>query len=92
MNWLVIYDIRDEKRLARIAKLMEQYGVRVQKSVFEMECDESTVAEMRKRAKEILEKEDSLISIPLCEKCWQKKKQYGVQETGVGEWQQYRIL
>ena len=33
---LVIYDIIDNKRRTRFVKLMENYGVRVQKSAFEM--------------------------------------------------------
>lgn len=33
---LVIYDIIDNKRRINFAKLMEHYGVRVQKSAFEM--------------------------------------------------------
>ncbi|MEW6525967.1 MAG: CRISPR-associated endonuclease Cas2 [Spirochaetota bacterium] len=90
-TWLVIYDIRDEKRLRRIAKIMEQYGVRVQKSVFEAMCSQETIARMRKEAKTILEKEDSLIIIPLCARCWQKKKQYGVTTQGIGEYKQYYI-
>lgn len=92
MYWLVIYDIRDARRLARIAKLMEQYGVRVQKSVFECMCEKAVIEKMRQQAKEILEKEDSLISISLCDVCWQKKMQYGVREAGAGEMQPYRIL
>jgi CRISPR-associated protein Cas2 len=35
MDYLVVYDIADPKRLRRIAKVMETYGNRVQKSVFE---------------------------------------------------------
>jgi len=91
-TWLILYDIRNEKRLRRIAKLMERYGERVQKSVFEAMCDEITIQKMRKQAKEILEKEDSLIVIKLCGKCWQKKAQYGVKTEGIGKYRQYEIL
>lgn len=91
-TWLVIYDIRNDKRLRRIAKLMERYGVRVQKSVFETMCDEHTIQRMRHEAKMILEKEDSLIVVPLCAKCWQKKIQYGVKTEGIGEYKKYQVL
>lgn len=91
-TWLVIYDIRNEKRLRRIAKLMEQYGERVQKSVFESMCGQETIQKMRKQAQEILQKEDSLIVIRLCNKCWQKKEQYGVKTEGIGQYRQYEIL
>ena len=36
---LVIYDIVDNKRRLKFVKLMEQYGIRVQKSAFEMIID-----------------------------------------------------
>ena len=35
MNMIVAYDIADPKRLQRIAKIMKDYGLRVQKSIFE---------------------------------------------------------
>ncbi|HQM85027.1 MAG TPA: CRISPR-associated endonuclease Cas2, partial [bacterium] len=41
-NRLILYDIRDPKRLLRVAKIMENYGYRVQKSVFEVICDDNT--------------------------------------------------
>lgn len=37
MFFLVAYDIADKRRLKKVAKLMEAYGTRVQRSVFE--CD-----------------------------------------------------
>jgi len=47
-TWLILYDIRNEKRLRRIAKLMERYGERVQKSVFEAMCGEITIQKNEK--------------------------------------------
>ena len=41
MLTLVAYDIADPKRLARVAKVCEDYGVRVQYSVFECRLDEA---------------------------------------------------
>lgn len=40
MLTLVAYDITDPKRLAKVAKTCEDYGVRVQYSVFECHLDE----------------------------------------------------
>ena len=90
--WLIIYDIRNERRLRRIAKIMERYGVRVQKSVFETYSDEKTINRMRREAGFVLEKDDSLIAIPLCAKCWQKRMQYGVKTEGIGQYRKYEIL
>lgn len=35
MFFLVAYDISDPQRLRKVARLMEEYGARVQRSVFE---------------------------------------------------------
>lgn len=40
MLTLVAYDITNDKRLRRVAQLCEDYGVRVQYSVFECHLDE----------------------------------------------------
>lgn len=83
-QWLIIYDIRNEKRLRKIAKIMIRYGVRVQKSVFEMLAEDQTVERLRKEAKTILQPQDPLTAISLCNACWQKKRQYGIKEEGIG--------
>lgn len=43
---LVTYDIGDPKRLRRVAKVMKDYGYRVQRSVFECLVDEHRLALM----------------------------------------------
>ena len=53
MNWVLItYDIvtddkNGRKRLRRVAKVCERYGVRVQKSVFECQGDDKTLQQLR---------------------------------------------
>ena len=42
MLTLVAYDITDDKRLRRVAQLCEDYGVRVQYSLFECRLDEDS--------------------------------------------------
>ncbi len=70
MNMIVAYDIADPKRLQRIAKIMKDYGVRVQKSIFEVEITEMSFREMRRRAELNLEPSvDGVKFFPLCERC-----------------------
>ena len=76
-HYLLIYDIRDDKRLRKIAKVMEEYGVRVQKSVFEMEATENTLKLLKKRVQKIIKEEDYVVYFKLCEKDWQKREKYG---------------
>ncbi len=77
-HWLVIYDIRDEKRLRRVAKIAENYGLRVQRSVFELECDRKTIDRLRTELQKIIEDEDYVVYFNLCEPDWQKREKYGV--------------
>ncbi len=91
-RWLIIYDIRDPRRLRKIAKMMEHYGVRVQKSVFEAMCRGSVISAMRREARGIMEDEDSFIVFKLCPKCWQKRKQIGVTEDGPNDDAPFLVL
>ena len=70
MNMIVAYDIAHPRRLVRVAKIISDYGIRVQKSIFEVTVDSRRFAEMRARVeKEIEPHEDGVKYFPLCEKC-----------------------
>ena len=70
MNLLVVYDIAHPRRLQRVAKIMEDYGVRVQKSVFEVTLDTLRLKEMKARIEaEIEPEEDGVKLFPMCVKC-----------------------
>jgi len=76
-NWLIIYDIRDEKRLVKVAKELSNYGVRVQKSVFEAIASDKKIGELRKKLQNIVEKEDYIVYFDICHKDWLKQEKYG---------------
>lgn len=57
---LVIYDIIDNKRRYKFVKLMESYGVRVQKSAFEMILSRSQYNELVKRIPTYISPEDNI--------------------------------
>jgi CRISPR-associated protein Cas2 len=86
-KWLVIYDIRDIKRLRKVAKIMLDYGIRVQKSVFEIECNKDIIYKLKKAIHDIINENDFVVYFNICEKDWQKKLKYGIlyQETDVEE-------
>jgi CRISPR-associated protein Cas2 len=70
MNMIVAYDIADPKRLNRIARIMKEYGHRVQKSIFEADIDERRFAEMRRRVEFSMVREvDGVKYFPLCDRC-----------------------
>jgi CRISPR-associated protein Cas2 len=63
MLTLVAYDITSPKRLARVAKVCENFGVRVQYSVFECRLEEDEFLEFwLKLLGEIDETEDRLVA------------------------------
>lgn len=92
-NWVIIYDIRNYKRLAKVAKLMEQYGIRVQKSVFEMIGGIDTVYEIQDKLKTIMKlDEDYVVFFDICNSDWQKQMKYGSGRFTVMEEREYYIL
>lgn len=67
---IVAYDIADPKRLVKIAKIMCDYGVRVQKSIFEVSVTKGISTEMKVRIEEVIvDVEDGIKYFPVCEKC-----------------------
>lgn len=77
-RWIVIYDILDKKRLTRVAKLMESFGIRIQRSVFEMAGSSRLVDLVTARLESILEDVDSVIFIPLCVEDYEKTVRMGM--------------
>ena len=67
---IVAYDIANPKRLNKVAKVIKDYGLRVQKSIFEVSVDHRLIAEMKARIEDIIEPSaDGVKYFPLCEKC-----------------------
>jgi len=67
---IIAYDIADPKRLREVAKTMEDYGLRVQKSIFETTITDSRFAEMKSRIEDIIDATcDGVKYFPVCEKC-----------------------
>ena len=57
---LIIYDIIDNKRRSKMVKLLESYGVRVQKSAFEILINRTQYLEIIKGIKNIITNEDNV--------------------------------
>ena len=70
MLYVVSYDIPDTKRRTKLAKTLEDFGDRVQYSVFECILDSSLLDKMVARIKRIvLEKDDSVRVYTICASC-----------------------
>jgi len=78
---VVSYDIRDDKRLAKVAKAMKDYGERVLLSVWECNLTDDQFERMKNRLEDIIDHmEDSIRYYFLCDKCIRN-----VQVSGLGE-------
>lgn len=70
MLYIVAYDICDPKRLRYVAKTCEDYGIRVEYSVFECDLSEELFSSLWKRLTELIdEEEDSILSYRICGSC-----------------------
>lgn len=67
---LITYDIADSRRLQRIAKIMLDYGLRVQRSIFETDISPAKFQELRDRTEAAMDvMEDGVKYFPLCKQC-----------------------
>ena len=83
---IVSYDIPEDKRRLRVAKELENYGTRVQYSVFECNLQEDKLKEMCKILLSIIkDQEDSLRIYRLCDSCLKKARTYGIGEISKDE-------
>jgi CRISPR-associated protein Cas2 len=71
MFYLVTYDIADDQRRTKVAKILEDFGDRVQYSVFEMELERpEQLDEMRSRLEQVLDPQTDGVRIYLlCQGC-----------------------
>ena len=86
---IVAYDITHPRRLQKVAGIMKDYGVRVQKSIFEVGVDPLRFQQMRHRVERVIDpKEDGVKYFALCPKCSDTLIALGVgaEQYGVGEY------
>ena len=65
MKFVIAYDISDDKRRERIARVLLQFGERVQKSVFVAILDKEQQSELRRELGVLLRRNDTLEWFPI---------------------------
>ena len=76
---LVAYDIAAPKRLRHVAKVCQDYGVRIEKSVFECDLDEETFATLWRELNDLIDpEEDALIAYKICRACVREAQSAGL--------------
>jgi CRISPR-associated protein Cas2 len=66
---LVCYDIRDDARLRKVARLLEGYGERLQYSVFRCRLTPREEERLRWELTRLALPEDAWMIVPLCSVC-----------------------
>jgi CRISPR-associated protein Cas2 len=66
IRYLVSYDICDPKRLRRVARTLEGFGIRLQYSVFECPLDDLRLAKLKAELQDLLNhNEDQVLFVSL---------------------------
>jgi CRISPR-associated protein Cas2 len=69
-SYIVAYDISDPKRLRKVARCCEDFGMRKQFSVFLCRLSATDFVRMRSRLYDLIVlDEDQVLFIPVCGKC-----------------------
>jgi len=80
MFYLICYDIVNDSRRNKVSRLLEAYGLRVQKSVFECVLDDKQYENLSKRLLKLLNKHsDQIRFYPLSAHCRCKVVVLGIQ-------------
>ena len=75
---IVAYDITSPKRLRRVALACLDYGIRIEKSVFECDLRQDQFEELWEKLKSIVNSDlDSLVCYPICASCEKNVITYG---------------
>jgi len=78
MIYMICYDITDPKRLRKTAKILEDFGIRVQYSFFQCEMRKEKLEELKRNILDVIDLEtDNFFIYPLCEDCSRKAIVYG---------------
>ncbi len=76
--YVIVYDIEKDRRRAKVAKLLEQVGERVQYSVFELWLTQEELHSLTRRLEQhVVPDEDSVRIYYLCGSCREKIRNLG---------------
>ena len=89
MKYIIMYDICDSQRRNEVAWILEEYGKRIQYSVFFCDLTKKEFEHVRTALVAVIDmEEDSLRCYPVCSDCWEKIYTLGY----VPEEKNYQIL
>lgn len=75
--YVVVYDVALAKPRRKIASILERYGHRVNKSVFECVVTPAEASRMKNEIDRIMDKKkDSIVFYPMCVDCYSKAEYF----------------
>ena len=77
MIYLIAYDVDDDKRRLKISSLLEEYGIRVQESVFECNLNGNLYDELIEKITALTEDGTNIRIYPICKECYLKAVGFG---------------
>jgi len=81
MYYVVAYDITDDRRRNRILKILKDFGVHIQYSVFECNTDRRAYLRLKERLSDAMHpEEDSMTFYHLCRSCKNGMERMGVKK------------
>ncbi len=79
MHYTVAYDITDDKRRNKIAKILKDFGQRVQYSVFECNIDQRAFLRLQNRLEKTMNfDEDTITFYHICAACEKQIERIGL--------------
>ena len=82
MFFLVAYDICKPSRLRKVAKTCEDYGVRIEKSVFQCDLPRDRFEDLWCELIDLIdEDEDAVIAYRICQSCLREAESMGIVRT-----------
>lgn len=69
MRYVIVYDVADDGKRTRLSNMLQDYGERVQKSVFEADLKKEEMLAIVARGEKLIDVADSLRVYPVCENC-----------------------
>jgi CRISPR-associated protein Cas2 len=83
LTFVVAYDISEDRRRSRVAASVEQWGDRVQKSVFVVTLDTDQLADLLARVTEMIDTStDSVYAFRQCAACWGHRRRRRAGDRG----------
>ena len=76
--YIIAYDISNNKRRCEVSQLLEEHGIRMNKSVFECLMLPKTYKALMKTVNgKINPKKDTVLYYPICRNCFEKSERTG---------------